>query len=68
MIFANNFAINYEKIILGTSDTWSMSNSSQQPSNPANQHIIFNIVGFLIDCQITSIEESGVSLKISCTK
>ena len=36
MIFAKNFARNYEKkIILGTSDAWSMSHLSQQPSDPA---------------------------------
>ena len=36
MIFAKNFARNYEKeIILGTSDAWSMSRSSQRPTNPA---------------------------------
>ena len=36
MIFAKNFARNYEKkIILGTSDNWSMSRSSQRPSEPA---------------------------------
>ena len=35
MIFAKIFARNYEKkIILGTSDTWSMSPLSHQPSNP----------------------------------
>ena len=33
-IFAKNFAKNYEKkIILGTSDAWSMRRSSHQPSN-----------------------------------
>ena len=33
MIFAKNFARNYEKkIILGTSDIWSMSCSSQRQS------------------------------------
>ena len=36
MIFAKNFVRNYEKkIILGTSDTWSMSHLSQRPSKPA---------------------------------
>ena len=35
MIFAKNFARNYEKkIILGTSDTWSLSHWSQQSSDP----------------------------------
>ena len=32
MIFANNFARNYEKKILGTSDAWSLS---LHPSDPA---------------------------------
>ena len=35
MIFAKNFARNYEKKILGTSDTWSMSRLSHRPSEPA---------------------------------
>ena len=35
MIFAKNFARNYEKkIILGTSDAWSMSHLSQRTSEP----------------------------------
>ena len=35
-IFAKNFARNYEKkIILGTSDTWSMRQSFHRPSDPA---------------------------------
>ena len=33
-IFARNFARNYEKKILGTSDDWSMSHLSHRPSNP----------------------------------
>ena len=34
-IFAKNFARNYKKkIILGTSDAWSMSHLSQRPSKP----------------------------------
>ena len=41
-------ALSLQKIIktimLGTSDAWSMS-----PSNPANQTIILEIVGFLDD-------------------
>ena len=36
-----------KKIMLGTSDAWSMSHSSQRPSDPATQHIILKIVGFL---------------------
>ena len=36
MIFAKNFARNYEKkIILWTSDAWSMSSLSQRPSDQA---------------------------------
>ena len=36
MIFAKNFARNYEKnLILGTSDAWSMCHMSQRPSEPA---------------------------------
>ena len=35
MVFAKNFARNYEKIILGTSNAWSMIRSSQRPSDPA---------------------------------
>ena len=34
MIFAKNFARNYEKKILGTSDAWSMSRSFQRTSYP----------------------------------
>ena len=34
MIFAKNFAKNFE-IILGTLDAWSISCLSQQPSDPA---------------------------------
>ena len=45
MIFAKNFARNYEKeIILGTSDTWSMSRLSDQPSNQ---------VYYIEDCRIS---------------
>ena len=43
MVFAKNFERNYEKkIMLGTSDAWSMS-----PMDPASQRIILKIVGFL---------------------
>ena len=36
MIFAQNFARNYEKkMILGTWDAWSICHLSQQPSNAA---------------------------------
>ena len=39
---------NYEKkIMLGTSDAWSMSRSFQRPSDPVTQRIILKIVGFL---------------------
>ena len=45
MIFAKNFARKYEKIIiLGTSDAWSMSHSSQQPPTSEvskNRHLKF---------------------------
>ena len=42
------FARNYEKkIIIGTSDAWSMSRLSQQPSNPATQQIMY-----IEDCRI----------------
>ena len=37
-----------KKITLGTSDAWSMSRSSQRPSDPATQRIILKIVGFII--------------------
>ena len=44
MIFAKNFARNYEKmIILETSDAWSMSRLSQQTSEPAY---------YIVDCRI----------------
>ena len=33
-IFAKNFARNYEKKMLGTSDAWSTSCLAQQPSDP----------------------------------
>ena len=47
MIFAKNFSKNYEKkIILGTSDAWSMSRSSQRTSNPAY---------YIEDCRISVI-------------
>ena len=46
MIFAKNFARNYEKnIILGTSEAWSMSHSSQRPSDPSY---------YIEDCRIFS--------------
>ena len=34
-IFAKNFARNYEKKILGTSDAWSTSRLANRPKNPA---------------------------------
>ena len=44
MIFAKNFTRNYEKkIILGTSDAWSLSDLSHRPSDPAY---------YIEDCQI----------------
>ena len=36
-----------KKIMLGTSDIWLMSRLSQRPNNPATQHIILKIVGFI---------------------
>ena len=46
MIFAKNFAGNYEKkLMLGTSDTWSMSHSSQQPC----------AAYYIEDCRISSV-------------
>ena len=36
-----------KKIILGTSDTWLMNRLSQGPIDPATQHIILKIVGFI---------------------
>ena len=54
MIFAKNFARNYEKkIILGTSDIWSMRHSSQRPSEPAY---------YIEDCQILSDEKSWLEV------
>ena len=47
MIFAKNFARNYEKKILGTSDAWWMSRLSQRPSNPAY---------YIEDCRILRAE------------
>ena len=44
MIFAKNFARNYGKKIHGTSDAWSMSYSSQRPSNSAY---------YIEDCRIS---------------
>ena len=35
---------NYEKIMLGTSDAWSMSRLSHQPSKPAY---------YILDCRIS---------------
>ena len=47
MIFAKNFARNYEKeIILGTSDTWSMSRLFQRPSNQTS---------YIEDCRILRV-------------
>ena len=43
MTFAKNFARNYEKKILGTSDALSMNLLSQRPSNAAY---------YIEDCQI----------------
>ena len=52
MIFAKNFARNYEKrIIHGTSVAWSMSHFSQQSSKPANQRtsvLYFRFSDFLV--------------------
>ena len=46
MIFAKNFARNYEKkILLGTSDAWSMSHLSHQPRDQ---------VYYIEDCRISS--------------
>ena len=48
MIFAKNFARNYEKkIILGTSDTWSMRRSSHRQSDPAY---------YIEDCRISTLK------------
>ena len=38
--------INYEKKILGTSDTWSTSRLSHRPSEPAY---------YIVDCRISSL-------------
>ena len=37
-----------KKIKLGTSDAWLLSRLSQRSSDPATQHIILKIVGFLV--------------------
>ena len=37
---------NYEKIMLGTSDAWSLRHLSHRPIAPATQRIILKIVGF----------------------
>jgi Uri superfamily endonuclease len=48
-IFANNFARNYEKIIiLGTSDACSTSHLSRQTSEPAY---------YIVDCRISSLRD-----------
>jgi hypothetical protein len=47
IIFATNFARNYEKrMILGTSDAWSTSHLSQQTSKPAY---------YIVDCRILKL-------------
>ena len=52
MIFAKNFARNYEKkIMLGTSDAWSMSRLSHRPSKP---------VYYIEDCWILSTYKINV--------
>ena len=56
MIFAKNFARNFEKkIILGTSDTRSMSCSSQRPSDPAY---------YIKDCRILGHSSAWVRMLI----
>ena len=55
MIFENNFASGYEKKILGISDTWSMSRSSQRPS----------LVYYIEDCRILSKEDT-LKLLLNC--
>ena len=57
MIFAKNFARKYEKIIiLGTSDAWSMSQSSQRPSNPAY---------YIEDCRIFELFDIDVTSEVT---
>ena len=62
MIFAKNFARFYEKKILGTSDPWSTSHSSQQTTKPAYHivdcRILCNI--FLPQAHNTPILHTGV--------
>ena len=54
MIFAKNFARNYEKkIILVTSDAWPMSHSSQRPSDPPY---------YIEDCRIFNDKESCINI------
>ena len=62
MIFAKNFARNYEKIIiLGTSDTWSMRRSSHRPSHPAY---------YIEDCRISTRRQMffGGTVVLFCIK
>ena len=59
MSFAKNFARNYEKkIILGTSDSWSMSHLSLQTSKP---------VYYIVDCRIFRMLASFPRLKDELT-
>ena len=48
MIFAKNFARNYEKKILGTSDAWSTSHFSQQT-------ITIEPAYYIVDCRISEV-------------
>ena len=57
MIFEKNFARNYEKkIILGTSDAWSIRRSSHQPIDPAY---------YIEDCQILVQKVIGPEFELS---
>ena len=56
-IFAKNISTNYEtKIILGTSDAWSMSHLSQRPSKPAY---------YIEDCRIFKLPFNRTSETIT---
>ena len=47
---------NYEKIILGTLDTWSTSHLSHRPSEPAY---------YIVDCRISTLYFCAIQIKIT---
>jgi hypothetical protein len=64
MIFAKNFARNYEKkIILGTSDAWLMSHLSQGPRKPVYYIEDFRICA-VIDVQAQCLQNLFLEIQV----